>query len=91
MPYTRHADHLTPLQIQPKTNGKAIASLVLGVCAFCVGLCGIIGFILGIIAKKEIDSSAGAQKGEGMAIWGILLGAVGALINYIYVFSQMDS
>ncbi len=73
-----------------RTNGKAIAALVLGLCSFCVGIAGIVALILGIIAKGEIDKSAGRQKGEGLAICGIVLGVLGAVLNYVFVLANWD-
>nr|WP_122012958.1 hypothetical protein [Maliibacterium massiliense] len=75
------------MQQQQKTNGKAIASMVLGIVGLvCVlfsvtvvmgwiGIaCAIVGLILGIMAKKEQPS--------GMATTGIVLSiiALGLLI-----------
>lgn len=60
----------------PKTNGFAIASLVLGIVwIYWVG--SILALIFGYIAKSQIDGSHGAQSGRGMAIAGIVLGWVG--------------
>jgi hypothetical protein len=73
-----------------RTNGKAIAALVLGLCAFCIGLAGIVAVVLGILAKGEIAKSGGRQKGEGLAIWGIVLGVLGAVVNYILVVANWD-
>lgn len=63
-----------------KNNGKAVASLVLGILAVLtiftgigavVGLVlGIIGIIMGVNAKKEIDISG--EEGKGMATAGLV-------------------
>jgi hypothetical protein len=66
------------------TSGKAIASLVLGLCSFCFGITGIAAIILGSLAKKDIDRYNGHQKGIGMAVWGIVLGALGFILNLSY-------
>ncbi|HLW03024.1 MAG TPA: DUF4190 domain-containing protein [Ktedonobacterales bacterium] len=74
------------------TNGKAIASMVLGIClvltmctffsvvipiGFVAGLgTGIPAVVLGHIALKEIDRSNGQQGGRGMAIAGLVLGYI---------------
>jgi predicted acyltransferase len=60
-----------------KTNGLAIASLVLG----CVGFVfcfipSILAIVFGYIAKSQIDQSGGTQQGRGLAIAGIVLGWV---------------
>ncbi len=59
-----------------RTNGFAVASLVLGVC-FCVGFTGILAVVFGNVARNKIDASNGTEKGRGMAIAGIVLGWVG--------------
>ncbi|WP_322797658.1 DUF4190 domain-containing protein [Thermoflexus sp.] len=62
-----------------RTNGKAIASLVLSLLGL-VGVLPIIGPIIGIIlgnqAKAEIAQSGGAFTGEGLAQAGVILGWV---------------
>ena len=60
---------------QPQTSGKAIASLVLGICVFILGfLTGIPAIIFGHIAKSDIKKSGGRLQGEGMALAGLILG-----------------
>lgn len=63
-------------QMAPKTNGMAIASMVLGIVwIYWIG--SILALIFGYMAKKQIDESGGTQSGRGMAIAGIVLGWVG--------------
>ncbi|WP_253298147.1 DUF4190 domain-containing protein [Paenibacillus sp. MSJ-34] len=71
----------------PKTNGKAIAALVLGICAIIIPY---IGFIIGIIAIimsklsfNEIKRSG--DGGKGMAIAGLVCGIIG-LVFYAIIF-----
>ncbi|MHB8647555.1 MAG: DUF4190 domain-containing protein [Thermomicrobiales bacterium] len=54
----------------PKTNGLAILALV---TSFIFPI--IVPLVAGIIAVRQINASNGAQKGKGMAIWGIIVGA----------------
>lgn len=71
-----------------KNNGKAIASLVLGILAVLtiftgigaiIGLVlGIVGIVLGINAKKEIDASG--EEGKGMAIAGLVCSIIATVI-----------
>lgn len=62
--------------VQPKANGFAIASMVLGIVwIYWIG--SILALIFGYKARREIDASAGAQGGRGMAVAGIVLGWVG--------------
>jgi hypothetical protein len=62
------------------TNGKAIASLVLGIVGlFCIGWpAGIAAIILGRIAKREID--AGQGTGSGMATAGLIMGIISVVV-----------
>ncbi|NLD48641.1 MAG: DUF4190 domain-containing protein [Clostridiaceae bacterium] len=63
------------------TNALAITSLVMGIATIlCCGILSPFALIFGIIAKRQIRNSAGQQKGDGMALAGIILGAVGLLI-----------
>lgn len=52
-----------------RTNGLAIASLILGILGVPI-----LPIIFGFIARKQIAESGGAQQGDGMALWGIILG-----------------
>jgi hypothetical protein len=73
---------------QPKTSGLAIASLVtgiLGIFPCCtIGILGILGVVFGIMARKNIEQSNGAQKGAGLARAGLICGAVGIALGIIY-------
>jgi len=60
----------------PKTNGYAIASLVLGL-VWIYGVGSILALVFGYMAKKAIDASNGRETGRGMAIAGIVLGWIG--------------
>jgi hypothetical protein len=64
--------------VQPgaKSNGMAIASLVLGILwLYWVG--SILALIFGYVGKNQIDESGGVQTGRGLAIAGIVLGWIG--------------
>ena len=59
---------------QAKTNGLAIAALVCGCGGFLLFVPGILGIIFGFIASGQIRRSNGQQKGDGMALAGIIVG-----------------
>jgi hypothetical protein len=66
-----------------QTNGMAIVSLVLGIVSYPMGCCYGVGFIpalaaiiTGVIARQQIRDSRGLQSGQGLAVAGIVLGAV---------------
>lgn len=70
-----------------KTDGKAIASLILGVFSFApmVGwICAIVAIILGAMSMKKINASAGALTGKPMAIIGLILGILGLVLGLIW-------
>ncbi len=60
----------------PRTNGKATASLVLGILSFLLPfILSSVAIVLGFSARREIKQ-AEAQKGDGNALAGITLGFV---------------
>lgn len=59
---------------QGGTNGMAIAAMVCGICGFACLVPGLVGIILGIVALPQIKRSG--QSGRGMAIAGIVVGAL---------------
>jgi hypothetical protein len=74
-----YAYHPQPVYVQAKTNGLAIASLVLGIIwIYWIG--SVLALVFGYVAKSQIDQSGGTQTGRGMAIAGIVLGWIGVAI-----------
>jgi Domain of unknown function (DUF4190) len=70
----------------PGTNGMAIAALAVS-AASLVLFCGIpsfIGVILGIIAMRETKRTG--QDGFGMALAGIIIGAIPTVLWLLYLF-----
>ena len=71
-------------------NGKAIASLVLGIISILTGsvfigfVLGIIGCVLGVKARNEIPEGA---PGRGMATGGLVCSIIGAVLGGIMVLS----
>ncbi len=63
----------------PGNNSKAVASMVVGILSVvcCGAIVGIVAIVLGILARNEINASGGVQGGSGMALAGIILGALG--------------
>jgi Domain of unknown function (DUF4190) len=73
-------------QSTPRTNGLAIASLVLGIAQiFLCIIGGILALVFGYISRRQIDESGGTQGGRGMAIAGIILGWIGIGLGIAYV------
>ncbi|MCM3174298.1 DUF4190 domain-containing protein [Paenibacillus sp. MER 99-2] len=71
----------------PKTNGKSIAALVLGILSIMIPY---IGFIIGIVAiifaalsLKEINVRM--EQGKGLAVAGLVCGIIGTLIYALII------
>lgn len=62
-----------------ETNSSAIVSVVLGVLWFA-GIGSLLALVFGYRARREIKTSAGSQKGSGLATAGIILGWIGIAI-----------
>jgi lipopolysaccharide export LptBFGC system permease protein LptF len=70
----------------PRTNGLAIASLVLGIAQIFACIVGaILALVFGYISRRQIDESGGTQGGRGMAIAGIFLGWIGIGLGIVYI------
>jgi hypothetical protein len=67
----------------PKTNGLAIASLVVSLVVCGIG--SIAGVIMGHIARRQIRESGGTQTGDGLALAGIIIGYIGLALAVLYV------
>lgn len=68
----------------PGTNGKAIASLVTSLAGLLLcGVPSIVGMILGVIAMRETKQTG--QEGHGLALAGVILGAVAVAGWLLYV------
>jgi len=72
----------------PGTNGLAVAAMVTGIVSILLGICcnvfgvaGIAALVMGIIARQQVARSNGAQTGAGMALAGIITGAVAILLG----------
>lgn len=71
------------------TSGKATASLVTGVASlvlsWCCGLgiAGIVAIVLGVKARREIAASGGRLKGDGIALSGIVTGAIAVVLGLL--------
>ena len=63
-----------PVPLKPKTSGKAIASLVLGIFPVIPLVGNILAIVFGHLSRGEIRRSAGRLKGGGLALAGLILG-----------------
>ena len=77
--------------VDGKTNGLAIASLILAIVSVpsivsgCGGFLGIAAFITGLIARQQVKESDGTQSGAGMALVGIILGGLIVLLTGVII------
>jgi len=77
---------------EAQTDGKAVASLILGIFSalFCFNfLLGIPAIILGHISRSSIRKSTGRLKGNGIARTGLILGYLSLLV--LPVFFMMSA
>ena len=75
----------------PRTNGLAIASMVLGIVwVYWIG--SILAVIFGHIALSQIRRTGGVQQGRGMAIAGVVLGWIGvATLVIVLIAAAADA
>jgi hypothetical protein len=70
----------------PTTSGYATASLICAVVGIIVPIvASALAIIFGIVALNQISSSYGRLEGRGLAIAGIVVGAVGIVIGFCVV------
>lgn len=75
-----------PPPVRVRTNGLAIASLVSGVL-FLTAFGAVLAVIFGHIALGQIKRSGGWQRGNGMAVAGLVLGYAGVAVIVIALLS----
>ena len=61
---------------QDKASGMAIASLILSIAGLLCGITAIIGIVLGAIELSRINKGVSSPKGKGLALGGIIIGAI---------------
>jgi prepilin-type processing-associated H-X9-DG protein len=65
----------------PRTSGKAVASFILGLCSLvCFVITGIPAVILGILGLGDINNPKKNLTGKWMAVSGIVLGSLMAVV-----------
>jgi hypothetical protein len=79
----------------PRTNGMAMASMVLGIAGIvalsCCCWCGtgfipsVLAVVFGHVALYQIRRSAGRLEGTSMAIAGLVCGYIGLVINLLAI------
>jgi hypothetical protein len=76
----------------PPTNKWAVAALILGILGIwpLIGVASIFAAAFGLLAYVEVEHSEGAQGGKGIAIAGIVLGAIGLVILALVLVANRD-
>jgi DNA-directed RNA polymerase subunit RPC12/RpoP len=85
MPFTMEG---TTLEAAGTSNGFCVASLVLGIIglpAACVILPSVLAIIFGVIGLNQVSKGTEGGGGRGMAIAGIVCGAIGGLIGIMAI------
>lgn len=72
-----------PMTPPAGTNSLAVFSMVASVVGLLCGVGSIIGIVLGVISLKQIKSTG--QQGHGLAVAGILVGAVSLAISVVWM------
>lgn len=74
----------------PKSNGMALASMILGIVGFFFGwvtfaIVPILAVVLGHKSLRKIKQSNGSETGEGMAITGLITGYISLVFSLIFL------
>ncbi len=68
----------------PPNNQLAVGAIIASAIGLLCGIGSIIGIVLGVVAKNQIKASNGAQGGDNLATLGIVIGAVGIVLNILW-------
>lgn len=69
----------------PKMNTLALVGFIL---SFFISL---VGLVLCVIGLSQINSANGTQTGKGLAIAGIIIGALGTVFIPLRIFNALNS
>ena len=68
----------------PPNNQLAVGSIIASAIGLLCGIGSIIGIVLEVVAKNQIKASGGTQGGDNLATLGIVIGAVGIVLNILW-------
>jgi hypothetical protein len=68
-----------PPPLGVRTNGLAIAAMIAGILWF-TWIGAVLGVIFGHVARRQIGEANGWQRGDGMALAGMVLGYSGLAV-----------
>lgn len=72
---------------KPPTNGLAVASLVCGIFGWVLFIGGVLAVVMGVVARRQIRESTEPQRGAGLALVGIIVGAATATISAVTIYA----
>lgn len=77
-----------------KTNGLAVASLVIGVLAWPLACCygagiplGLAALVMGLIGLRQVKSNPSELSGQNVAIAGAILGGISTITGVVILLS----
>lgn len=79
-----------PMQQGRTTNTLAIVSLVAGLVCCIPFVSPAVAIVGGIVAVKQIDASAGTQDGRSLAIAGVVVGVLTALLQFFWLVGTLS-
>jgi DNA-directed RNA polymerase subunit RPC12/RpoP len=89
MPFTMEG---TTIEAGGNANGFCVASLVLGIIGlptFCFPLVSLLAIIFGVIGYNQANRSNVQSSGKGIAIAGIVCGAIGAMLAAVMYLPKL--
>lgn len=85
-----------PYQTSTSTNTLALLSLIFGIVSIPTSLCygcgiifAIVAIVTGFIARSQIKQSAGGQTGDGLALGGLIIGAIVTVLAILGVLCYL--
>lgn len=67
-----------------KSNGMAIAAMILGIVSFLFTICAIPAIILGAVSLNQIKKDP-TMEGKGMALAGIIIGSIMLVLWILFI------
>lgn len=75
--------------VPEKASGLAIASLILSILGVLCGVTAIVGIILGAVELSKIKRGESSEKGRGLALAGVIIGAVVLALGIIFTIISL--